>query len=270
MLLAGCDIGSLTAKAVLLDLDTGKIISQGILPVRPTAVESSFAIMNIVLNRVGLSHDDIDYLCSTGYGRLEIPFADMHISEISCHGRGAHWLDTSIRTVVDIGGQDCKVISIDNAGFINDFIMNDKCAAGTGRSLEMLAATIGVPLDDLGRLSLKSRKPVPISNKCSIFMELEVLDAMYRKKKLKHIAHGLTDAVAKRVASLAKAVPVRESICITGGVAKNMGVVRQLEKYMDIHFKKLPVDSQLIGAIGAALFAGDTYTKKGVPSEAKC
>jgi predicted CoA-substrate-specific enzyme activase len=218
--------------------------------------------MQLCLESQDLSFDDIARCCSTGYGRLQIPFADMNFSEISCHGIGAFWSDNSIRTIIDIGGQDCKVISINDYGRVKDFIMNDKCAAGTGRSLEILAKTIGVPLESLGSLAIKSRKPVDITNKCSIFMELEVIDYLYRGKKRKDIASGLSDAVARRVAALAQSIEMKDGICITGGVSKNKGVVKRLERRLEIKFKELKTDPQIIGALGAAILAMESYSKK--------
>jgi len=257
---AGCDVGSLTAKAVLLRGNT--VLASSIIRVKPTARQSADAVMHEVLSSQGLRMEDIDFCCSTGYGRLEIPFAGMNMSEISCHGMGAYWTDSSIRTIIDIGGQDCKVISIDDRGMVTDFIMNDKCAAGTGRSLEMLARTIGVPLEKLGPLSAKSRRPLVISNKCSIFMELEVIDALYRRKKLRDIAGGLSDAVARRAVSLAKSLIITPQVCVTGGVSKNQGVLRQIEKLMAIRLKSLTIDPQLMGALGAAVFAVRALTDK--------
>lgn len=246
-------MGSLTAKAFILN-EKGRLAGE-IIRVKSTNINSATEVMEKALASARLRFSDLDYCCSTGYGRYEIPFAQMNMSEISCHGLGAFHADSSIRTVIDIGGQDCKVILIDNAGNVRDFIMNDKCAAGTGRSLEILARTIGVELEELGNLAVKSKKPINITNKCSIFMELEVLNHLYTRKKLKHIACGIADAVAKRVAALVKAVDVEENICITGGVSKNPGVVRQLAYHMNTSFKSLAVDPQIIGALGAACYA---------------
>ncbi len=250
---AGCDVGSLTAKAVIMDGQS--ILATDIIRVKPTVLESATCVMQRVLSSSGLTFDNITRCCSTGYGRTGIPFADMNLSEISCHGMGAFYADNSIRTIIDIGGQDCKVISIDEKGLIKNFAMNDKCAAGTGRSLEILARTIGVKLEDLGPLTLKSRKPLNITNKCSIFMELEILEALYEKKKLKHIAAGLSDAVAKRVADLSTVIEIQKNVCLTGGVSKNQGVVRQLEKHLSLKFTRLNIDPQITGALGAAVFA---------------
>lgn len=253
MIVAGCDVGSLTAKAFIIN-EKGTMAGE-IIRVRSTTIDSATEVMEKALTTANLRFSDLDCCCSTGYGRYEIPFARINMSEISCHGLGAFWVDRSIRTIIDIGGQDCKIILIDADGNVRDFIMNDKCAAGTGRSLEMLAKTIGVDFENLGDLAVKSKKPISITNKCSIFMELEVVNHLYARKKLKHIACGIVDAVAKRVASLAKTIDIEDNLCITGGVSKNSGVVRQLSCHMNSSFKPLPVDPQLIGAMGAAVYA---------------
>lgn len=253
MLATGIDIGSLTAKAVVLE--DGTVRCAHIMRVKPRPVDSARAVLDAVLTASGACMQDIGACCATGYGRMEIPFATMQVSEISCHALGAHFTDPAIRTVIDIGGQDCKVIALDEQGMVKSFIMNEKCAAGTGRCLEILAKAIGVDLSDLGPLSLKSRKPVPITNKCSIFMELEVLQHFYRKAKLRDIAAGINLAVARRVAALAKTMEVLPEICLTGGVSKNAGVASGLQRIMDIRFRPLDSDPQLMGALGAAVFA---------------
>jgi predicted CoA-substrate-specific enzyme activase len=236
-------------------MNDNRVIASEIIKISATTIGSATDVMKKALSSSFLQFSDINYCCSTGYGRHEIPFAQMNMSEISCHGLGAFWADGTIRTIIDIGGQDCKVILIDDNGNVRDFIMNDKCAAGTGRSLEILAKTIGVELEELGPLALKSKRPINITNKCSIFMELEVLNHLYTRKKIRHIACGITDAVAKRVAALAKAIDIEDNICITGGVSKNPVVIRQLSRHMNVSFKSLPVDPQIIGALGAAIFA---------------
>lgn len=252
-MVVGIDIGSLTAKAVILN--QGSMRSSHIMRVRPRPIDSAEAVLAAVLGAAGARMSDIRACCATGYGRLEIPFATMNMSEISCHAMGAFWNDAFIRTVIDIGGQDCKVISLDERGLVQDFVMNDKCAAGTGRSLEILAKAIGVELDELGPLSLKSRRPVAITNKCSIFMELEVLQHLYRRDKLKDIAAGINLSVAKRVVALTKMLTLKPALCLTGGVSKNAGVAKGIEQLLGISFKPLRCDPQIMGALGAAVFA---------------
>jgi predicted CoA-substrate-specific enzyme activase len=253
MIYAGCDIGSLTGKAVIIK--DAKIISTHIIKVRPNPAMSASEVMSAALDKVGLGYDDISLFCTTGYGREHIPFSSMNVSEISCHGMGAFWLDNSIRTVFDIGAEDTKVILVDDNGGVVDFIMNDKCAAGTGRCLEVLSKAINLRVEDIGRVSLKSRNPVNLTNVCGVYMELEVLQHLYERKKVKDIASGIHYAVARRIAALAKAVNVKKEFAITGGVSRNIGVVRTLGKLMNIRFKRLPVDPQLAGAVGAAVFA---------------
>lgn len=259
MIFVGCDVGSLTAKAVVL-VDS-KIISTKIIRAKATALKSANAVTTEALASVGLSFKNINFCCSTGYGRFSIPFADINTSEISCHGLGAFWIDNSIRTVIDIGGQDCKAVSIDENGFINDFIMNEKCAAGTGRSLELLSKAIGVELHELGNISLEAEKHIEISNKCSIFMELDVMKHLYGKQKKSDIAYAINNAVAKRVFQLTRSIDIKKNICITGGVSKNIGVVRILEKLLGMSFKPLTRDPQATGAIGAAIFAMQEYER---------
>ncbi|HOO71738.1 MAG TPA: acyl-CoA dehydratase activase [Spirochaetota bacterium] len=261
MIAAGCDVGSLTAKAVIMD--DGFIISSKIIRDRKTPLESARAVMSEALSEAGLSFKSINYCCSTGYGRHSIPFALMNMSEISCHALGAFWAEKSVRTVIDIGGQDCKVISLDDCGMVSDFIMNDKCAAGTGRSLEILSRSIGLPLEKLGPVSLKSWKGIPITNKCSIFMELEVLQHLYKGKRTADIARGINEAVARRVVSLARSIEIKEAAAITGGVSKNIGVVKKLERLLGLRFTPLSVDPQIIGALGAAVFAANELKKAG-------
>ncbi|WP_028315445.1 acyl-CoA dehydratase activase [Desulfatibacillum aliphaticivorans] len=253
MIVAGCDVGSLTAEAVILK--DSQVLTSKIMGVRATAEKSAMCVMDLALAQAGLKYEDIDACYSTGYGRQAIPFSQKNISEISCHGMGAYWADNSIRTIVDIGGQDCKVISIDENGLVQEFIMNDKCAAGTGRCLEVLAKALDVELHELGPLSQKARKPISLTNKCSIFMELEVMQHVYKKRKARDIAAGINNAVAKRVASLSRSVPLKPNFAITGGVSKNVGVVSRMEKLLGVNFTPLTVDPQIIGALGAAIFA---------------
>ena len=257
---AGIDVGSLTAKAVVMD--DGRIIATSLIRTGPSPSQSAQDAFDRCLNDSAVPVGSVRYCCGTGYGRLTIPFADLNMSEISCHGLGAFWNDNTIRTIIDIGGQDCKIVAINDQGLVSDFVMNDKCAAGTGRSLEILARAIGTPLESLGELAARSRKPAPLTNKCSVFMEIEVMELLCRGKKPAAIAHGLADAVARRVASLANTVTLAPDICITGGVAKNRAVVRCLEKRLNTAFRRLTIDPQLTGAVGAALFAHRAVSEK--------
>ena len=253
MIVAGCDVGSLSAEVVIMS--DGSIISSEIIRVRPRPEQSATDVMDKALARARLTYKEIECCVSTGYGRERIPFANGNVSELSCHGKGAQWLVPSVRTVIDVGGQDCKVIRVDENGKLVNFVMNDKCAAGTGRFLEFMAKVLGVGIEDLGPLALATERPAPITNMCSIYAESEVLHYVYEGKNRADIAAGINHAMAERVNSLVKRVGVEKDICITGGVAKNMGVVSNLEETLQVRAEKLPVDPQLVGAVGASLFA---------------
>ncbi len=268
MITAGIDVGSLTAKAVVMDNE--RIIATGLIKAGPSPARSAEEVFNCCIQSAGIPASSVACCCGTGYGRLTIPFADMNMSEISCHGMGAFWNNSAIRTIIDIGGQDCKVIAVNDRGLVTDFIMNDKCAAGTGRSLEILSRTLGVPLENLGDLASRSLWPAPLTNKCSVFMEIEVIELLCRGKKPAAIAHGLADAVARRALSLAGAIAMSGERCITGGVSKNRAVVRCLEKRLRSKFTPLSIDPQLAGAAGAAIFAARSKSEKMDDGVARC
>ena len=209
MIVAGCDVGSLTGKAVIMK--DGKIVSSSIIlrTIRPE--ETAKIVLDEALSKANMNADEIQYLVGTGYGRTKIPFADTNVSEITCHGRGAHWLDTSIKTIIDIGGQDSKVISLDDEGYVADFQMNDKCAAGTGRFLEGMARALELKLEDLGSISLKSKSPAVISSQCSVFAESEVVTLLADGVDIADIVAGIHKAIASRLLSLVKRVGVKET-----------------------------------------------------------
>jgi predicted CoA-substrate-specific enzyme activase len=255
MIVAGCDVGSLTAEAVLMD--NGTILGSEIIRVRPKPEQSARDVMDKLLARLGMSYGDIRHCISTGYGRETISFANDNISEISCHGRGAQWLIPSIRTVIDVGGQDCKAIRVDERGLLEDFVMNDKCAAGTGRSLEIMAEVLGVDISELGPLSLEASGPLVITNQCSIFAEMEILHFLCEEKNIADVAAGINEAMARRVKMLVGKVGIKNDIGMTGGVSKNVGVVKALERMLGKQFLQFPEDPQIIGALGAAVFASE-------------
>ena len=253
MIVAGCDVGSLTGKAVILK--DGEILSHAIVPTTPKPERTAKNAMDMALENGNLTLEEIGYIVGTGYGRVKIPFANSEISELSCHGKGAHSFVPSIRTIIDVGGQDCKVIKVSKDGKILDFAMNDKCAAGTGRFLEVMAKTLELKLEELGPISLQSKNQAKITAQCSVFAETEVVSLMADGIEVPDIVAGINDAIASRIMSLVYRVGLEEDLTITGGVAKNIGVVAFLEKKLGIQAKKLPVDPQLMGALGAALTA---------------
>jgi predicted CoA-substrate-specific enzyme activase len=259
MIVAGCDIGALTTKAVVMR--DGEILGSELIISRARSVESAEQVMTDLLRKLGLSYNDIDYCVGTGYGRSTVPFADENVSEISCHGRGAKWLAPTIRTVIDVGGQDSKAIRVDKDGFVRDFRMNRKCAAGTGRSLELMAESLGIEVDRLGPLSLEATDPVVLQEPCCIMTEIEIRHLLFEDRDSADIAAGINDITARRILYLARNLGIRNDIGVTGGIAKNVGVIICLERALETEFVKFSEDPQLIGAIGAAIFAADKAGK---------
>jgi predicted CoA-substrate-specific enzyme activase len=255
MIVAGCDVGSLSAEAVLLE--DGAILGSEIILVRPTAEQSALDVMDKLLERLGLSYDDIGFAVATGYGRETIPFANANLSEISCHAKGAHFLVPGIRTVIDVGGQDCKAIRVGTDGSVEDFVMNDKCAAGTGRSLELNSEALGVEVSELGPVSLEAKEAIVITSQCSIFTELEIMHLLMEGRSTADIAAGINQAMSRRVKMLAGRVGIKNDVGITGGVSKNVGVVKMLEEMLNVEFVGFPEDPQIMGALGAAIFAAE-------------
>jgi predicted CoA-substrate-specific enzyme activase len=260
MIFAGVDVGSMSAEAVLMKGD--QIVAHSTMVVKPNPVVSANRVMDSVLEKSPWSRGNITFCVSTGYGRERIPFADHNISEISCHGKGAFWANPAIRTIIDVGGQDSKVIRVDGEGNLKDFVMNDKCAAGTGRFLEGIAKILGVHVSELGPLALRGQSPVPISSICTVFTQFDVMCFLAEGRTSEDVGLGVAEALAVRIHRLVNRVGVEEGVCITGGVAKNSAVVKALEKVLGRQMTDIGVDPQIIGAIGAALFARETYNKR--------
>ena len=257
-LFAGIDVGSLTAEAVIIDEEAGLRAGE-IIRVRPRVRQSAEEAFQKALTSASLAPEQITLCFATGYGRDSIPFAKKNLSEISCHGLGAHFLVPQVRTVIDVGGQDCKVIRVDADGYLLDFAMNDKCAAGTGRFLEMMAKTLWVDISELGPLALKSKRALSLSSQCTIFAEMEVTQLLYSGKKPRDIAAGIHAALVRRIKALIGRVGIQREVCVTGGVSKNPGIVTMLERELGLGFTPLPLDPQLMGALGAALFAREAW-----------
>jgi predicted CoA-substrate-specific enzyme activase len=254
MIIAGCDIGSLTAKAVIME--SGKILSNAVMRAKTRPTNSANEVMQIALDKAGLTLEDIGYVVGTGYGREQIPFVDQVESEISCHAKGAWRLMPSVRMVIDIGGQDAKATRMDDNGNVARYIYNDKCASGTGRFLEVMAEAMEIPLADMGAIGATSTEKLRISNQCVIFAETEVVSLINEGKEIPDIVNALHHAMAKRVAALARSIEVKEDVVMTGGVAKNTGVFNALSEALNIDMKSINgVDPQLMGALGAALYA---------------
>ena len=251
-LVAGIDIGSTTTKAVLLD-GNGHAIAYEIIPTGADSREASSTVLEAAIRKSGVRRD-IAFVISTGYGRDISARSDEKVTEITCHARGIHTLMPGVRTIIDVGGQDSKVIKIGGTGRVMDFAMNDKCAAGTGRFLEVMSHSLGVPLDHMGFRSLRASKKIRVSSMCTVFAESEVVSLVARGEKVEDILHGLHLAIADRIASLAIRVGIEPEVAITGGVAKNMGVVKALEERLGSTLR-IPEEPQITGALGAATIA---------------
>jgi (R)-2-hydroxyacyl-CoA dehydratese activating ATPase len=250
MISVGIDIGSITAKAALMK--DGELAATELTNTGYSSKEAGARIFEKLLDAAGLKKQDIDRVVATGYGRKSVSMADKNVTEITCHGAGARFLDPGIRSVIDIGGQDSKAIAIDENGSVTDFAMNDKCAAGTGRFLEVMARALEVDLDDFGRMSLKGEDPSPISSLCTVFAESEIISLISKGEKRKNIIAGIHESIASRVMSMAGRVGIQTPVMMTGGVAKNVGVIHALEKKIGEPLR-VSKKAQLTGAIGAAL-----------------
>ena len=253
MYVLGIDSGSTSTNAVLLD-EGKNIRAFAVVRTGAKSNDSADKILDQVLEAVGIQKEDLSCIVATGYGRVSIPFADTNVTEISCHGKGAHFLNPQVRTILDIGGQDSKAIKLNENGDVIDFVMNDKCAAGTGRFLEMMARTLEISIDELGPISLNWKEDIDISSMCSVFAESEVISLIAQNKETADIAHGLHKALAGKSISLLKRVGIESTVMMTGGVAKNVGVIKTLEERLG---EKIFIhqEPEIVGALGAALYA---------------
>ena len=256
MIVAGIDVGSRTTGATLLENE--RIVSYSIISTGPESTKTAYEGMKEALKNHGISFDTIDYIVATGYGRVMVPFANKIITEISCHAKGAHWYFPTVRTVLDMGGQDCKAIRVDNEGNPIKFAMNDKCAAGTGRFLEIMAEMLNLSLEDFSTLPLKSNNEVRISSTCAVFAKSEVISLIKRRMPKEDVVAGLHEAVAERVYGLLRRVGVEKDFVISGGIAKNMGIVSKIEKKVGLKIL-IPDEPQIVGALGAALLAKENF-----------
>ncbi|HIS60762.1 MAG TPA: 2-hydroxyacyl-CoA dehydratase [Candidatus Scybalomonas excrementigallinarum] len=255
MYVMGVDSGSTSTNAVIMDQDR-KIKAFSVVRTGAKSGESADKILKEVLEKAGLKREDISWIVSTGYGRVSIPYADETVTEISCHGRGAHYFNPKIRTILDIGGQDSKGIKLSDKGEVIDFVMNDKCAAGTGRFLEMIARTLEVDISELGTIALQSTEDIEITSMCSVFAESEVISLIANNKEKTDIANGICRAIANKSFSLLKRVGMEGEYMMTGGVAKNPGVVRAVEEKIGAKLYICP-EPEIVGATGAAMYALD-------------
>jgi predicted CoA-substrate-specific enzyme activase len=253
---AGVDIGSTMTKVVIVGEGSEYHL---IGPTGPEHRKLANRVMEEALGQAGVAFEDLTFIVATGYGRINVPFADKQVTEITCHAKGLSSVLPSARTVVDIGGQDSKGIRVEN-GKVVDFVMNDKCAAGTGRFLEVVAEALCVPLEKLGELSLAAEKPAVIGNMCTVFAEQEVISQLALGEPVPNLVAGIHQAIAGRIFSLVSKLKIKPDVAITGGGAKNIGLVKALESRFGCAVL-VPREPLITGALGAALIGKQLYEK---------
>jgi predicted CoA-substrate-specific enzyme activase len=253
ILVCGIDVGSTQTKGVLMN-EKREIVAKVLIETGANVSVAAERAFKKILEENGLKESDIAYIVGTGYGRYKVTFGDTQITEISCHAKGANFVFPKTRTVIDMGGQDTKVIRVGEKGEVIDFAMNDKCAAGTGRFLAACADVADCSLDEIGPLSLKAEKAARLTSVCTVFVESEIMAYLAKGEKLENILAGVHSAIAARTVSLVRRVGVVEEVTFTGGVSKNIGMVKALEEKLKVKLNVSPL-SHYMGAIGASLFA---------------
>ena len=255
---AGIDLGSTMTKIVIID-DDGQVLAYVVHHTGAEHRHLANRVMEEGLAKASLSIDDITFVVATGYGRINVPFADRQVTELSCHARGISSFFPNVHLAIDIGGQDAKGLKI-REGKLFDFVMSDKCAAGTGRFLEVIAAALGLKVEDLGDISLRSTQKVSVSSTCTVFAQQEVVNHLSAGVPLEDVVAGLHDAIASRTARMVRRLKVEPDVVFTGGVAKNIGVVRAMEENLGCPVL-VPEEPLLSGALGAALLGKELALK---------
>ncbi|OGL06159.1 MAG: hypothetical protein A3H48_03445 [Candidatus Rokubacteria bacterium RIFCSPLOWO2_02_FULL_71_18] len=250
---AGVDVGSTQTKAVIVD-DARRIVGRSLIATGANVTKAGESAFVKACEDAGLPRTAVGYVVGTGYGRYKVTFGDAQITEITCHGRGAQSIFPATRTVLDMGGQDTKAIKVGADGSVLDFSMNDKCAAGTGRFLSAAADVTGVSIDEIGPLALQAKIPVRLTSVCTVFVESDIMSYLAQKKTIEDILGGVHKAIATRTMSLVRRVGVEEEVTFTGGVSRNVGMVRALEEVLGTPLN-VSDEGHFMGAIGAALFA---------------
>jgi len=249
----GVDVGSTQTKAIILSEDR-TILGRALINTGANVSMAAERAFREAVASTGISPEDVGYVVGTGYGRYKVNFGNAQITEISCHARGANLLFPKTRTVIDMGGQDAKGIRVGEQGDVKDFVMNDKCAAGTGRFLSNAAETVGLSLDKIGPVSLDAKKPVRLSTVCAVFVESDIMSYLAEGKTVPDILGGVHNAIAARTVALVRRVGIEPEVAFTGGVSRNIGMVKALEERLGLKVNVCD-DSHFIGAIGAAIFA---------------
>lgn len=250
----GIDVGSVSSQAVIMA--DGKIYAYGNMRTGSDSPNSAREALKFAFEKTDLHEDRIDYCIGTGYGRVNVPMADRSVTEIACHARGANFIyGPQVRTVLDVGGQDIKAIRCDEKGKVTNFLMNDKCAAGTGRGMEVFSDLLSVPIGDVGDRSFQvAKEPIPVSSTCVVYAKSEATGLLRKGLDTNEVLAAYCAAMADRIYSLLERVGVEPEFAITGGMAKNRGVIDRLKKKMGLEPMKTEWDTQLAGAVGAALF----------------
>ena len=248
MLTAGIDVGSTASKAVIFD---GTIKGQAVIPTGWNPREAGLRVYKEALEAAGFAEDDVSIIVGTGYGRISLPFVEKRVTEITCHAKGAKYLFPRTKTVIDIGGQDSKVISVNDDGSVADFVMNDKCAAGTGRFLQVMTGVLDITLEELGQMGLDV-EPASINSMCTVFAESEIIGLLAQGVKKGAIASGIINAISRKLLSLTGRVPCNTEITFSGGVANNPAICQLLSVALGLDFN-VPADPQIVGALGAAI-----------------
>lgn len=257
---AGVDIGSLVTKAVVLR--GGKVAGYSIISSRTNPKKAGERTLEETVIKANCKREDIKCIVATGYGRNSFSFANKTVTELTCHATGAYYLNPNIRTVIDIGGQDSKVIKLDEYGNMTDFAMNDKCAAGTGRFLEVMANALEVEIEQMGEFSLRSNRPCSLSSTCTVFAESEVVSLIASGASKEDIIAGLHTSIARRVGNMVKSLGLKSEVAFAGGVAKNLGVRKVLQEFLGVKFTRIEQDPQIVGALGAALLAKESFERR--------
>jgi len=264
---AGVDVGSTQTKAVIID-ESKRIVSRALTDTGANVIRAAENAFQAALNSGDIREEEVEYVVGTGYGRYKVTFGNSQVTEISCHGRGAVQMFPGTRTVVDMGGQDTKAIRVAPSGEINDFCMNDKCAAGTGRFLGAASSALDIPLDQLGPTALRGERAVKISTTCTVFAESEILSWLGKGKKIEDILLGVHQSIAMRSAGLLRRVGIEPEVTFTGGVARNTAMIETLNRKLGLEVN-VSEDSHFMGALGAALFALDHILASRAPAHSK-